>query len=349
MAFFSKYRPQRMRSAYQGGKYKNTAASKITAAIRRKKRSSRPSNWKPGLNRVERKQVKKIIANRKEYKFCPNWYAYDDYAVTGGYIQTTIQPDSYLENIYDPNNDRAVAGVGFQTGNYLNAASNAVNTSLPGTFMYPLGGYSMLRGDGSNEIDGDYAYIHSAMITLQINTKPLSGNVTTTEDSVSPLMFRVIQVKAKKVATGTTPSLNKSLFLDLMNDADGLTMAGSTKEAMIDYPINTNQFQKLRDFKFLLTQTVQPSYAGNISNQPTPQTAHPTQKNLKFWLPKPAKKVRFSDTNVQDLNNHEPLNWDYNVYTIILCARQSGGAMGYSDTSRAWTVKVTGQSKFRET
>lgn len=315
------------------------------------KKAKKPvkSKSKRGLNKVERKQVKSIVASRKEFKYCPNWYAYDDYAATGGYIQSTIQPDSYLDGVYDANSDRAVSGVGFQTGNYLNTASTAVNTVLPGTFMYPLGGYSMLRGDGNIEIDGDYAYNQSAFISLQINAIPASGNANVVEDTTFPLEFRFIQVKAKKVATGTTPSLNASLFLDMVNDGEGLQMSGSVKEAMVDYPINHNQFQKLHDFKFQLAQPVEPSYNGQVSNQPQLQNTLPSQKNLKIWLPKTKKKIRFSDTNVISVNNHEPLNWDPTVYTIILCCRRSGGREGYSNTDRAWTIKATGQSKFRET
>lgn len=338
-------RPRKLRAGFWAG---STTTGSSTAANKKKAAAKRRYKKRVGLNKVEKKEVKKIIGNRKESKYCPNWFAYDDYAATGGYIQGTIQPDSYLDGIYDANNDRAVSCVGFQTGNYLNAASNAVNVSLPGTCMYPLGGYSMLRGDGNTEIDGDFAYIQSAFITLQINALPASGNANVVEDTTTPLEFRVIMVKAKKVATGTTPSLNASLFLDMTNDNDGLTMSGSVKEAMTDYRINNVQFEKLRDFKFQLTQPVQPSYNGTVANQPTLQTALPCQKNLKLWLPSPKKKVRFSSTSVVDVNNHEPLNYDATVYTIILCSRRSGGAMGYSNTDRAWRVKATGMSKFRE-
>ncbi len=327
----------------------NYAAAKLMGLVPSTGRKKRRMTKRAGLNKIERTQVKKIIANRKEFKFCPNWYAYDDYAAVGGYIQSTIQPDSYLDGIYDANSDRAVSGVGFQTGKYLNTASNAVNVSLPGTFMYPLGGYSMTRGDGNTEIDGDYAYNQSAFISLQINALPASGNANVVEDTVSPLEFRLIMVKAKKVATGSTPSLNSALFMDMTNDNEGLTMSGSVKEAMTDYNVNQNQFIKLRDQRFTLTQPVQPSYTGTVSNQPTLQTQHSSQKNLKIWLPKTKAKIRFSSTTVIDVNDHEPLSWDPTVYMIILCSRKSGGAMGYSNTDRAWRVKCTGQSKFRET
>ena len=310
--------------------------------------SKRKRKAKTGLNKVEKKQVKQIIATRKEFKYCPNWFAYDDFAATGGFIQSTIQPDSYLPNVYDANSDRAVSAVGFQTGQYLNTASTTVNTNLPGTLMYPLGGYSMLRGTGNNTIEGDYARCQSAFISLQINALPASGNVTSVEDALFPLEFRLIQIKAKRVATGTTPSLQGALFVDMTNDPDGLTMAGSVKEAMVDYRINTNQFTILRDMKFSLTQPVQLSYNGQTSNQGSQQTLHPSQRNFKFWLPKPAKKIRFSSTAVPNVNAHEPVNWDATVYTIILCSRKSGGTEGYSDTSRAWSVKATGMSKFRD-
>lgn len=314
----------------------------------RKAGRTKTTKKKTGLNNLEKRQVKDIIANRKEFSYSPGWFNYGNFAAVGGYIQSTITPNSYLPNIYDANSDQAVTFLGFQTGEYLNTSSQAVNASLAGTAMYPLGGYSLLQGSGATEVAGRYMYMQSAFASIQITALPASGNVSGVQDTAYPLEFRILVVRAKRVATGSTPSLNSALFLDYTNDKDGLTMSGSTKEAMWDYRLNYNQFQKIKEIRFELTQPVQPNYGGTVVNQPTLQTPRPSQKNLKIWLPNPKKRIRFSDTAATGLNNHEPLNMDYQNYILIMCSRKSGGAFTYSDTSRAWNCQATGMSKWRD-
>jgi len=316
-----------------------------------------------GLNKLEKTQVKKIISDRKETKYCPAWFKYDDYAAYGNYVQPRITGATTLSGIFD-SADRAVTMVGLQTGQYLNTASQQVNAAYTVNPMYPLGGWGMERGDSSQTIDGDYAYLQSSCIKLQISAEIDEAGGEGSNAVSTPLQFRVLQLRSKKDAAGTTPSLMNDMFLDLVNEKEGLNMSGSVKEIMKDYKVNTNRFIKVKDFSFKLTQPVKPSTqiatASNVnallSNLACAQTpAHPNQKDITLWLNKPSKKLRFRSTDDGASNYFEPVNYDYIDYVIILCSRNTfndsyttGGGTASQSTLNAWTVAVTGQTKFRD-
>lgn len=331
--------------------------------IPRQRRRPATAPAKAGLSKTEKKQVKNIISDRKEIKYCPNWFAYDDYAVYANYLQPRIYAQSVLPGIYN-NSNNALTCVGLQTGNYLNSASAEVNAALAGTF-YPLGGFGMERGDSSQTIDGDFAYMQSGCIKLQINTLINELGSQDTDPVSTPLSFRILQVRAKAGhPTGTTPSILNSLLLDLTNEKQGLSMSGSVKEIMKDFPVNNNQFTKVKDIRFKLTQPVKPStqigtasaaadLLSNVSCAMTP--AHPTQKEITLWLNKPKKKLRFRASDDTTQNYFEPVNHDFVDYVIILCSRDTfynsyqGIASNPSQsTQKTWTVAVSGQTKFKD-
>lgn len=311
----------------------------------RKKRAVK----KRGLNKIEKSQVKKIIANKKEFKFCPSWFNYDDYGAYAGFIQRRIVGTALAPNIYDVSN-APVTLVGLQTGNYLNTASTAVNTMAApyGTAMYPLGGLGMLRGDSNTTIDGDFAYMQSSRVMLEISVDPAEANADIVNDTVTPLEFRLIQVRAKRDQAGVTPSLTNELFVDLTNDKEGLNMAGSVKEIMNDFPVNSARFTKVKDFRFKLTQPVQPGYAGVTNSNSSPLPPYPNRKQLTLWCHKPSKKIRFSKTDDGAFNYYEPVNYDFVEYIIILCSRCTYNDRDMSNTQESWTVAVQGQTKYRD-
>lgn len=352
MSTFTKIRytpsTNRLKSKYRNPK---VVAVKV---VKRKKRT--------GLSTKEKKQVKKIISNRKEIKYTPSWYAYDDYAAYGNFIQPRIYGQAVLPGIFDANNN-AVTCVGLQTGNYLNTASLEVNGTIANTFK-PLGGFSMQRGDSSQTIDGDFAYMKSGCIKLQISAIINELGSQDTDPVATPLQFRVIQVRAKRDAAGTTPSVLNSLFLDLTNEKEGLNMSGSVKEVMKDFIVNRNVFTKVKDVSFKLTQPVKPSTqigtasaaADLLSNVSCAQTpAYPNQKEMTLWLNKPSKKLRFKNIDDGAINAFEPINHDFVDYVVILCSRNTfynsyqGIASNPSQsTQKCWTVSVTGQTKFKD-
>jgi len=335
----------RMRSAYQGGKYKHTAASKITAAVRRKKRA--------GLNKVEKKQVKNIIAKRKELKYSKYWLNYDNYN-PANYTATQLPPlgsGVVLPNVYDPANN-TVTIVGLQTGAYLNSASTQLDAALTaagqGPVMNPLGGYGMPQGDDSTSIDGNNCYFHSGKVTLQINSIVASGNGGTVNDAVSPLCFRIIHVKAKQDAAGVTPSLSGDLFRDMINNNAGFMSDMTLRQLMTDYSINRDRFEVKNDIKFKLSEPVQPGFAGSSANQPLRNLPYPSQKICTLWLDKPKKKLRMNNTDNGLTNQFEPLNYDFVNYIFVLCCREQQTNGEYSSTLKRWKLTTQGQTKYRD-
>lgn len=340
--------PQPRRSATSSARY-----VKVTLPKRRK---AKKSTKKP---KSFNSKVENVITNRRESKYSPQWYSYDDHdpALTGGFIQDAIQGAYILPNAYPANRGR-VSFVGFQTGNYLNAASDAVN-ALVGGSMYPLGGFGMQRGDTATTIDGNYAYMHSSHISLTVSAQAADTGFDQLNAAMTPLEFRVIHVRAKKDQAGVTPSLVGSLFSDLTNAAEGLNGNATKKELFTDWVINSNRFQKVNDVKFKLSQPMQPGFNLQlpcaVGNTGSSNLNYPIKKHLKFYLNKPAKQLKFSQTDNGLNNAYEPINYDFVDYVIILCSRDYGpltgtaqGQTSYNNTGKCWQVAATGQTKYKD-
>lgn len=340
----SRYRPPFYKRA------RSTAASKIQAAIRRRK------NRKPvkkGLTKVEKKQVKSIVSNRKEDKYCPNWKQYDDFEEYEGNLNPAISGVASLPGIFNAGSS-AVTCVGLQMGNYLTTSATAVNT-LIGTSFYPLGGIGMERGDTSLTIDGDYAYMKSCKLQLKI-----SATIVGTQGSVDaqclPLEFRVIQVRPKaNTPTGTTPSLVSSLFVDNTNTAEGLGASGSVTEIMQNWRLNRNQFDVVKDFKFQLSNVQQPSSSNNTTNNLSETypmiTAYPNSKDIDLWLNRPKKKLRFGPVDNGVSSYYEPTNYQFQEYVVILCTRRfidQQSPVFQPITKGYWQVRVNGMTKYND-
>lgn len=316
---------------------------------------------KTGLNNKEKSEVKDIISNRKEDKYCPAWYHYDSYATTGGFLQDPLSTPITLPGVYDNAEDAANVLV-LQTGAYLNSASTQVNSMTVGAPAFPMGGYGMERGDTSTTIDGNYAYMQSSKIMLNITASVMESNQGSVYDpAFSALRFRVIQVRAKKDQSGVTPSLVSELFLDTANAKTGLSFSGSTKELMQDYRINRSQFIVDKDFQFRLNQPCKPSVNIPLATDATgliatavggaaSRPAHPANKQLDLWLENPKKRLRFSQTDDSTFNYFEPINYDFVTYVVILCCRDSPAQSNTSlqSVARAWSCRATGMTKYRD-
>ncbi len=306
-----------------------------------------------GLNTVERKQVKKIIANRKEDKYCPNWYQYDDFETTGGYIQPPLESGGVLPGIYNAGN-LVCSCVGMQMGNYLTSSAVQVNTLLGAGTISPLGGIGMERGDTSTTIDGDYAYMQSSKLQLRITANTLGTGWK--EAQCLPLEFRVIQVRPKSnTPSGTTPSLISSLFVDNTNAAEGLGASGTVTEVMKNWRLNRNQFDVVKDFSFQLSNPQQPSIqaAGNNSvAQTIPMAqAFPNTKDIELWMNNPKKKLRFAPSDNGSTSYFETTNYNFNEYVIILCARKylnQSAPVLIPQSAKFWQVRVNGMTKYRD-
>ena len=308
---------------------------------------------KGGLNKTEKKQVKDIIAKKKELRYSNYWYNHDFYN-PANYTSFQLPPlpsSIVLPNVYDAANG-TVSVVGLQTGAYLNSASAQLDAALTaagqGPCMYELGGYGMPTGSTSESITGNYSYFNSGYVTLGINSIVASGNSGTVNDSVSPLCFRVIHIKAKQDAAGVTPSLSGDLFRDMENNNAGLMSDMTLRQLFHDYKINRDRFVLCHDKKFKLQEPVQPGFAGNAANQPIRNRNYPSEKYLKLWLDKPKKKLRFASNDNGSTNQYEPLNYDFVNYIFVLCCREQTTNGEYSSTTKRWTLTTQGQTTFRD-
>lgn len=336
------------------------AGKKILSAWKNHKK--RKYTKKVGLNKVEKKQVKTIIANRKEFKYCPVWYLYDVIGSTGGYLQSALTNPTELPNVWDPAQSAASCYV-LQTGRYLNSVSAQVNDPATGVgngTVYPMGGFGMIRGDSSQNIDGDFAFLHSAKMSITISANVMMDDDY--KDAMLPLNFRVIHVRAKKDASGISPSLTNSLFLNELNSRIGLLARTSVKQLMDDFRVNTTQFHKVSEHRFSLNNPIFSALGGTYgtNQEPVgstmPRNHLPYEKHLDLYVPKVAKKLRFQQTDDGSQNFYEPINYDFVNYVVIIASRSPPFIVTPVGTplelqncnSTHWNVRASGITKFRE-
>lgn len=321
------------------------------------------------LSKEERKEVKEMMTAKKEVRYCNKWYSYDDYPSASGNLQLTRTVPVTLPGINPVAND-ACNMLGFQTGEYLNPESNAINTAIGAGTMAPLGGYAMQQGTDSTDIIADYAYLQSAKVDLQITALPWNTNLGDVYSAgMSGIQFRVIHAQAKPIQTGVSPSYAEAFFWDRTHDKVGLTMVGTCKEIMYDFHFNTDQFIIHHDVKFRLTQ---PQHPGGLDTQIIQQNTSPTatfqvysnqgfqgqatnptypcSKNVSFWMPKIKKKIRFSEGDDTTTNAFEPTNVNFvNMIFIIACrVNQQQSIPANNSVSRAWSVKASGETRYRD-
>lgn len=314
---------------------------------------------KVGLNKVEKKQVKAIVKAKKETLFCDKWYRYDDAADYGDFLQKPIVGGPTLLPIYN-GSAQAATGVILQAGHYLNDTSTIVNQQYS-NMVYPLGGLGMERGVDNDDITGNFAYMNSRQIHLQINAVPFPDDATDKLNKYyRPLQFRVLHI-TMKASHLNLPNMLNALFIDQMGNRIGLDESGSVKDLMYDWKINTDQFTVRKDFKIKLQQTpVNPATLQVSGGPPTAGQVfdqgprHPSQYNCSFWLDRPKKKLRFATTDNGTNNNYEPLNANLQDYVLVFCTRYetcgNPGALNNVgvQTADQWQVRVSGTTKYRE-
>ena len=313
---------------------------------------------KGGLSTREKKQArqiaKSVVKSRKENIYTNSWYSYDDHdpALIGGLLQDRLIGTAALPNTYNAGVN-STALVSFQTGTYLNSASNDLNGIFPPgiTAMWPLGGYGFPEGTGTDEIQGDFAYLNRSSISLEIKAEVAQGNQAGANGSLYPIDFRIIHFSAKKDAAGQTPSLSSQMFLNLQNQVEGLNSAMTLKEVMTDYKLNNFRFKKLREIRFSLNQPVAPSYAAGGTQTIAYQNgakAYPFSRKIRLNCPMPKKKIRFSAIDNGVSNAFEPLNTDVVTYVCIIASRSAPynttAQPQFNDVGKDFSVYATGMT-----
>lgn len=357
------------RSAYthggRGGKIvlKSTAKGVTLSTKKPKKR---------GLKNVEKRQVKKIIDNRRETKY-------------GTFFQFDIRnahpanPDGSILSGDPLGNTGSVPGTQganalccqvLQTGAYLTPSCTGVNTAFATSGSVEpctcIGGYSMPgQAGGFSEIqslDGYYAHAQSQRVDFIISMNTLV-NEAQLDRTYFPTEFRVLVVRAKPHAESQTSSLGSALFLNNQGGKLGLTsgsaVAGliSPYQIMNNLKVNPGQWTKTNEWKFTLINPSEPDLEINLGTSPDNNvlnqfqlqrgTAHAHEKKISFYLDKPKKKLKFSTRNDVNLNNYEPVNYDFNNYIVIL-ASQGNVSQNGGGTANGWSVMTGGCSKFKD-
>lgn len=314
---------------------------------------------KVGLNKVEKAQVKDIVKDKKEPLYCERWYRYDDAPDYADFLQKPLIGSTPILPIYNGTYQSASALI-LQAGEYLNQTSVDVNAQYANT-VYPMGGLGMDRGTDANDIVGNYAYMNSRKVNLQINAVPFFDNGNASNKFYRPLQFRVLHITMKPSRLNL-PNMLTALFIDQMGKRIGLQTVGSVKDLMYDWEINKDQFTVHKDFRITLQQTPVSPVAPTSFQQSTPLLGqvfdqgprHPSQHNFSFWLERPKKKLRFA-VNDNGINNaFEPVNANLQDYVIVFCTRYE--TCGNPDamngvgpqTADQWQVRMSGVTKFRE-
>lgn len=336
--------PRGMRSAYQGGKYRHTAASKIGRAFRRRRYVK-----KVGLNKVEKRQVKKAIKQYGETKY-GRFFSYDTRTIyTSVDLEALTQPAA-MPGIQNPGAPAASCYV-LQTGQYLSPSATALNAVMPNC-VNVMGGYQMLMGDTNRNIDGNYAYAQSQKISIRVAMKTIR-NQSNLEQNYLPTHFRILYVRPKQHSEVQTSGLAGGVFLNQFGAKTGLASANlCTKFVEHDAIINPGQFTKMKEISFKLVPPQQPpgQYAATnpplaIAQQAT--TPYPYERQVDIWLDRPKKKLKFSDSTAVNINDHEPMNYDFTNYIIIIATTGTPAQNG-ALSSDGWTLQASGTSKFRD-
>ena len=304
-----------------------------------------------GLTRKEQKQsraiAKKTISDKKERKYS-DFFIYDNLASYNPPLTNKmLVKNNGIREVPDVY-DSGTAFTGFQTGYYLNDASNELNTAFGAQVMYPLGGYSMPQGTTAETIDGEYGYDCTKILNLRIAMQYLDSS-NEQIDATYPTSFRVLVVKAGAKQAGQTPSLEESLFVDDKNERCGIGgQQCSAKQIMHDWKVNKNQFHKIKEYNFILQNNVDPNPSSSTTDTPLTgnTTGYKNYKDLRILLPIPKKKLRFSITNVTDENAYEPVNYDFVHYILILASHSIDP--NPNRVCKNWSARISGQSSFKD-
>lgn len=305
--------------------------------------------------------VKSVVKSRKEIKFSQG-YTYDDFVNATSLdldpLGTTPFPAPVLTNIYNGVNQSATI-IGMAGGFFLNTPCVDLNTQFPGAVV-PLAGMSMARGDTSFTIDGNYAYMQSRKLSLQINAMPTKENDSDKLPKYqAPLVIRLIHISYKNNALNE-PSLLNSLFVNHIGAKKGLASDGSIKMLIHDWDINREQFTVHKDIKFKLQQIPAASTALSVNNAATTNVrvgaafpsqntpSYPQQKNIDLWLTKTSKKLRFA-TGISADNNLEPLNFNGSdmIFALITRETPANSALGQQVADQV-QIRACTTNKYRD-
>jgi len=327
-------------------------ARKYSGPLQKGKRSAKVPKRAPrkrGLNTIEKSQVRKIIKNRKEIKF-GTFYEYDNLGAYDGQLTNPVINPVVFPSVNAPQSECAAFTI-LQTGFNLNAPSIALNNDVGGA-VNKIGGYHMARSTSvanSTTRDGDYMRLHSHKVMINIS---MIHNDNTSENIESdyPLKFQVYQIRAKQLPQGTSPSLSGGLFLGPQNQIAGISdIDCSIFQLQNLYKINTENWHVDKTKTFILQN---PPLTGQNNQSTTLQSGkrYPTTRSCSFWMHKPKKDLRFTNSTSTTGLNLEPENVNLTTYIVVIASRLGQKSTDVADTehkfANRWQMSTCGISKF---
>lgn len=245
----------------------------------------------------------------------------------------------------------ALSAIVLQTGDSLTDMNAEMNTDSGQTVAYPMGGYKLTQGTGTNQIVGKYCKFTSTYLNLNITMDPLNESASSDVFNAQlPHEFRVIQVRARRdklnqngnVTTNLgEPSIGYNLFLNESGTPKGIIDEIATQDCFTWF-VNKQIWTVLKDERFTLSTPaiLQSATTNNRFIAPNIKGLK-SSRFKKYWLPKPKDKVRYSFTAGGTVTQ-EPIDFNVATHTIILCKNTSSGERA----SNHWSVQANGASAF---
>ncbi len=357
-------------SGYIGKGKMHPSLYKAAAALKKgglKVEPDTKKTTKGGLNKVEKKQVKKLIAKNGELKYSPS-LVWDSYATQDG----TLTNDEDRVPVPIPNTNTNSGSltsayiVCLETGlalgeemTDLNAAitpAGASQQAIAPIYMYNM---AALNDPGAQGLDpgvlreGEYLYAHSQRVRLLVQMKQAATMDINNYPNNQPMTFRCIVVKRKPgrvIAGDPGVDFRTELFRDYNNNIKGL-LSTKTNMQLDQWSVNRQALEVLKDFKFRLSQPICPTGAAApfpttpgsaiTSNQ---SNSFQSTKLIDFYLPKPKHKIKWSGTSNSDPRD----SFNYKVEIFIMAYYNNSPNRAAGLIADEWTCKVYTESKFRE-
>ena len=284
------------------------------------------SKNKTGLNKIERKQVNKMIKGKRE----------TFYLSTVQYCAGTTLESTFEKNALTPHDcfqsGNRITMVGLTTAESLTSIGQDVNSNVVHTHpdrLFITGGVRArdLGGVAGANLDGDMGYMKSHLQRIKIHTRGLF-TAPSNPNWLLPLNFRVlvVQVNGSKPA-GDVPTFTNvgstgspSLFRDREDMKVGIDDQITVYEFHKNLRVDTQAFKVVRDINFKLSNPIiampNSGAGGAYAEAGISLTTYqyPSSKEIDLWLPQPKKPVKF------DEGTQLPTNYDYRYYTFVFCS-----------------------------
>lgn len=149
--------------------------------------------------------------------------------------------------------------------------------SIPSTWdpsAIDIAGISITQGTSEGQRAGNYVYLKSSTISLNIDT-----NITTDADVSPPIQFRIVVFKQRRgnMPAGISYNPATSLFLTELGNTFGYTTSGVNGSDLMMQPLNRRDYIIHTDKKCILSSPygAKTGYTGN----------YPTIKDMRIKLP----------------------------------------------------------------